>query len=254
MRWLFSGWCSGCRDWPADLRGPRGRRPRRSARHSGQRLAIKAAREGTTPYPDGTIIARLAWSYDPLEESNKAFGRPQSFVAGPPKNGVQFMVKDSTNMPRPAAGGSRNSTTASPPTRRCTTPASPATQIVKARDFVFNRYAPVILSTTAERHEAMTAHTSTAAAQDTAIAPSLSRVRTRPSSTSVDASRRHGGRTRGPSRLPVASRADRAVKGDHYALILRPTVHPERPRLRLRRAEPPGGVHRHVHQPVHRHR
>jgi hypothetical protein len=30
-----------------------------------------------------------------LEESEKAFGRLQSFVAGPPKNGVQFMVKDS---------------------------------------------------------------------------------------------------------------------------------------------------------------
>ena len=30
-----------------------------------------------------------------MEESEKAFGRPQSFVAGPPKNGVQFMVKDS---------------------------------------------------------------------------------------------------------------------------------------------------------------
>ena len=60
----------------------------------GNDVAIKAAREGTLPYPDGTIIARLAWSYDPLEESQKAFGRHQSFVAGPPKNGVQFMVKD----------------------------------------------------------------------------------------------------------------------------------------------------------------
>ena len=61
----------------------------------GNDVAIKASREGKLPYPDGTIIARLAWSYDPLEESSKAFGRPQSFVAGPPKNGVQFMVKDS---------------------------------------------------------------------------------------------------------------------------------------------------------------
>ena len=61
----------------------------------GNDIAIKASREGKLPFPDGTIIARLAWSYDPLEESNKAFGRPQSFVAGPPKNGVQFMVKDS---------------------------------------------------------------------------------------------------------------------------------------------------------------
>ena len=60
----------------------------------GNDVAIGAAREGKLPYPDGTIIARLAWSYDPLEESAKAFGHLQSFVAGPPKNGVQFMVKD----------------------------------------------------------------------------------------------------------------------------------------------------------------
>src|SRR5262252_5457048 len=61
----------------------------------GNDVAIKAFREGKLPFPDGTIIARVAWSYDPLEESEKAFGRRQSFVAGPPKNGVQFMVKDS---------------------------------------------------------------------------------------------------------------------------------------------------------------
>ena len=61
----------------------------------GNDIAIKASREGTLPFPDGTIIARLAWNYDRLEESEKAFGRPQSFVAGQPKNGVQFMVKDS---------------------------------------------------------------------------------------------------------------------------------------------------------------
>ena len=57
--------------------------------------AIKAYREGTRPFPDGTIIARLAWSYDSSEENNKTFGKAQSFVAGRPKNGVQFMVKDS---------------------------------------------------------------------------------------------------------------------------------------------------------------
>jgi Cytochrome P460 len=59
----------------------------------GNDVAITAAREGKLPYPDGTIIARLAWSYDPLTESAEAFGRLQSFVAGPSKNGVQFMVK-----------------------------------------------------------------------------------------------------------------------------------------------------------------
>src|SRR5271166_1918818 len=51
----------------------------------GNDVAIKASREGKLPYPDGTIIARLAWSYDPLEESEKAFGRLQSFAAGPPR-------------------------------------------------------------------------------------------------------------------------------------------------------------------------
>jgi hypothetical protein len=58
----------------------------------GNDVAIKAPREGKLPFPDGTIIARLAWSYDPLEESAKAFGRAQSFVAGPPKNGVQYLA------------------------------------------------------------------------------------------------------------------------------------------------------------------
>jgi len=61
----------------------------------GNDAAIKAYREGAPPFPDGTIIVRLAWSYDSSEENNKTFGRHQSFVAGNPKNGVQFMVKDS---------------------------------------------------------------------------------------------------------------------------------------------------------------
>jgi hypothetical protein len=95
----------------------------------GNDVAIKAFPEGKRPFPDGTIIARLAWSYVPLEESSKAFGRLQSFVAGPPKNGVQFMVKDSQkNTLRRAAGGSLNLTTANPPTRGCTKHASPATR------------------------------------------------------------------------------------------------------------------------------
>jgi hypothetical protein len=58
----------------------------------GNDVAIKAYREGTLPFPDGTIIARLAWDYLPSEENNKVFGRAQSFMAGPPKNGVQFGV------------------------------------------------------------------------------------------------------------------------------------------------------------------
>jgi hypothetical protein len=78
-----------------DLRGSRRRDLNDSRALLGNDVAIKAYREKTLPFPDGTIIARLAWSYVPSEENNKVFGRLQSFVAGPPKNGVQFMVKDS---------------------------------------------------------------------------------------------------------------------------------------------------------------
>src|SRR5580704_7330726 len=61
----------------------------------GNDLAITAYREGKTEFPDGAIIARLAWAYTSSGENDKVFGQTQSFVAGPPKEGVQFMVKDS---------------------------------------------------------------------------------------------------------------------------------------------------------------
>src|SRR5688572_90689 len=38
----------------------------------GNDIAIKAYREGTLPFPEGTIIARLAWSFDASEENNRA--------------------------------------------------------------------------------------------------------------------------------------------------------------------------------------
>jgi hypothetical protein len=60
----------------------------------GNDIAVKAYREGKLPFPDGAIIARIAWAYVPSEVNNKAFGRAQSFVAGAPTN-VQFLVKNS---------------------------------------------------------------------------------------------------------------------------------------------------------------
>src|SRR5690349_9456541 len=44
--------------------------------------AINAYREGKLPFPEGTIIARIAWRHVPSEENNKVFGRAQSFVPG----------------------------------------------------------------------------------------------------------------------------------------------------------------------------
>jgi hypothetical protein len=108
----------------------------------GNDVAIKAAREGKLPYPDGTIIARLAWSYDSLAESEKAFGRLQSFVAGPPKNGVQLMLKDSRKYASTGGWGFAHFNDGKPADEAVHNTCFPCHEIVKARDFVFNRYAP----------------------------------------------------------------------------------------------------------------
>ena len=60
----------------------------------GNATAMKAYRKGRLPFPDGAIIARVAWVHTPSEANDKALGRQQSFVAGPAIN-VQFMVKNS---------------------------------------------------------------------------------------------------------------------------------------------------------------
>jgi hypothetical protein len=107
----------------------------------GNDLAIKAYREGKLPFPDGTIIARLAWSYVPSEENNKAFGRSQSFVAGPATN-VQFMVKDSRKYPATAGWGFAQFKDGKPADAALLKTCFPCHEPVKARDFVFTHYAP----------------------------------------------------------------------------------------------------------------
>jgi hypothetical protein len=108
----------------------------------GNDVAIDAFRDKKLPYPDGTIIARLAWSYDPLAESEKAFGRLQSFVAGPPKNGVQFMVKDSKKYASTGGWGFAQFDDGKPASEAVQNTCFSCHEAAKARDFVFNRYAP----------------------------------------------------------------------------------------------------------------
>jgi hypothetical protein len=106
----------------------------------GNDAAIEAYRAGKLPLPDGAIIARLAWSYVPSEENNKVFGRPQSFVAGAPTN-VQFMVKDSRKYASTGGWGFaqfNGGKLAEVMQNTCFSCHEP----VKARDFVFTRYAP----------------------------------------------------------------------------------------------------------------
>ena len=109
----------------------------------GNDVAINAYREGTRPFPDGTVIARLAWSYVPSEENNKAFGQAQSFVAGAPKNGVQFMVKDSKKYASTGGWGYSHFDDGKPLTDRAALQSCfDCHQAFKDRDFVFTHYAP----------------------------------------------------------------------------------------------------------------
>ena len=107
----------------------------------GNDVAIKAYREGKLPFPDGTIIARLAWSYVPSEENNKVFGRSQSFVAGPATN-VQFMVKDSKKYAATGGWGFAQFKDGKPAGAALLKTCFPCHEPVKARDFVFTQYAP----------------------------------------------------------------------------------------------------------------
>jgi hypothetical protein len=148
---------AGYRDWPLVSLARIGGKVNDLRAKLGNDLAIKAYRQGTLPFPDGAIIARLAWKAVPSEENNAAL-RPfveqelgnaeaerllaDSFVAGPATN-IQFMVKDSkkwastggwkfiefdNGKPAPEAeGGEKN----------CFACHEPAAET----DYVFTRYA-----------------------------------------------------------------------------------------------------------------
>jgi hypothetical protein len=107
----------------------------------GNDVAIKAYREGKTPFPDGSMIARLAWSYDSSEENNKVFSRQQSFVAGSPKNGVQFMVKDSKKYAATGGWGYAQFDDGKPADKAILNTCQPCHEAIASRDFVFTRYA-----------------------------------------------------------------------------------------------------------------
>jgi hypothetical protein len=107
----------------------------------GNDIAIDAYRQGKLPFPDGTVIARLSWSLDSSEENNKAFGREQSFVAGAPKNGVQFMVKDSTKYASTGGWGFAQFDNGTPASEAVHNKCFACHKPAEARDFVFTRYA-----------------------------------------------------------------------------------------------------------------
>src|SRR5262245_4933471 len=107
----------------------------------GNDAAIDAYRAGKLPFPEGTIIARLAWSFDASEENNRTFGSRQSFVAGAPKNGVQFMVKDSKKYASTGGWGFGQFDDGKDAGAAALKSCFPCHALIKERDLVFTRYA-----------------------------------------------------------------------------------------------------------------
>jgi Cytochrome P460 len=77
-----------------------------------------------------------------LPDSIKAFGHLQSFVAGAPKDGVQFMVKDKGKYASSGGWGYAEFDGSEPADKTVQATCFPCHEIVKDRDFVFNHYSP----------------------------------------------------------------------------------------------------------------
>ena len=145
----------GYRDWTLISVGSVGGPPKDTRAKLGNAVAIKAFREGKLPFPDGTIIARLAWSQVASEESNQAFRASlqgklspdaiqkvlaETFIAGPATN-VQFMIKDSKKYASTAGWGFAQFTNGKPDGEALHKTCFPCHAPAKDRDFVFTRYA-----------------------------------------------------------------------------------------------------------------
>ncbi len=107
----------------------------------GNDIAIKAYREGTLPFPDGAIIARLAWHEVTSNENNEALGDTHSSVAGSATN-LEFMVKDSKKYASTGGWGFAQFTDGKPDSEALHKTCFPCHAPAKDNDFVFTRYAP----------------------------------------------------------------------------------------------------------------
>jgi hypothetical protein len=111
----------------------------------GNEIAIKAFKEGTMPFPDGTIIAALHWTRVPSEANNKVLAGPfpgaHSFVVGSAVN-VQFMVKDSHKYAATGGWGFADFKNGKPGDEALHRTCFPCHEPARAQDFVFTHYAP----------------------------------------------------------------------------------------------------------------
>jgi cytochrome c553 len=146
---------TGYRDWPLISIATVGAPVSDMRAKLGNEVAMKAYRSGTLPFPDGSIIARLAWKQTTSEENNRAIGPlaekqlglegaqkllSQSFVAGTAIN-VQFMVKDSKKYAATGGWGFAQFDDGKPAEETALTTCFACHGPAKDRDFVFTRYS-----------------------------------------------------------------------------------------------------------------
>jgi hypothetical protein len=108
----------------------------------GNAVAMQAFRSGNLPFPDGTIIAKLAWKHVPSLQDNRALGQMQDFAPGSATT-VQIMVKDSKKYAATGGWGFGRFIAGKPvdeAQHRTCFPCHEANS--KGHDLVFTRYAP----------------------------------------------------------------------------------------------------------------
>jgi hypothetical protein len=102
----------------------------------GNEVAMQAYRAQALPFPDGAILAKLAWTYVPSAEFAGAFGPG-------PVTSIQFMVKDSKKYATTGGWGFGKFINGKPVDEAEHKECFACHQAhVKDHDFVFTRFAP----------------------------------------------------------------------------------------------------------------
>ena len=111
----------------------------------GNDIAIKAYKEGTLPFPDGSMIAAIHWTRVSSEYNNNVLDGPfpgaQSFVVGSPVN-IQLMVKDSKKYAATGGWGFADFKDGKPGDKALHETCFPCHAPAKNHDYVFTHYAP----------------------------------------------------------------------------------------------------------------
>lgn len=108
----------------------------------GNPVAMKAFVDGTLPFPEGTIIAKVAWKEQSSVGDDAALGSMQAYVPGAPTT-VQIMIKDSAKYAETGGWGFGRFIGGKPTDEAQHETCFPCHQAnAKDHDFVFTRYAP----------------------------------------------------------------------------------------------------------------